>query len=51
MSAVSISYGSLKDASGEAKAVARKLNGYADSIEKTVYNKLNKYSGDWTSSI
>lgn len=51
MSTVSISYGSLKDASGEAKAVARKLNGYADSIEKTVYNKLNKYSGDWTSSI
>lgn len=51
MSSVSVSYGSLKDASGEAKAVARKLNDYANSIEKTVYNKLNKYSGSWTNSI
>ena len=51
MSSVSVSYGSLKDASGEAKAVARKLNDYANSIEKTVYNKLNRYSGSWTNSI
>lgn len=51
MSTVSISYSSLKDASGESKSVARKLNKYADSIESTVYKKLNKYSGDWTNSI
>lgn len=51
MSTVSISYGSLKDASREAKSVAKKLNSYANSVEKTVYNKLNKYSGEWTSSI
>ncbi len=51
MSIVSISYGSLKDASNEAKAVAKKLDSYADSIESSVYKKLNSYGGSWSSNL
>lgn len=51
MSTVSISYGSIKDSSGEASAVAKKLNEYAGAIEYTVYNKLNNYSGEWSSNL
>ena len=51
MSTVSVSYRSLKDASNEANSVAKKLNSYADSIDRHVYNKLNKYKGEWTSNI
>lgn len=51
MSTASISYSSLKDASNEAKAVAKKLNNYADSLYDNVYKKLNKYTGTWTSNL
>jgi hypothetical protein len=51
MSSVSISYGSLKDASGEAKAVAKKLEKYSDSINDNVYKKLNNYNGSWSSNL
>lgn len=51
MSTASISYSSLKDASNEAKAVAKKLDKYADSLYSNVYKKLNKYDGSWNSSV
>ncbi|MCA1054929.1 hypothetical protein LCM10_08025 [Rossellomorea aquimaris] len=51
MSIASISYGSLKDASGEAKAVARKLDRYADAVYDNVYKKLNRYNGTWSSNL
>ena len=51
MSTASISYSSLKDASNEAKAVAKKLDKYADSLYDNVYKKLNKYDGTWTSNL
>lgn len=50
MSTASISYSSLKDASSEAKAVAKKLDKYADSLYSNVYKKLNKYDGSWNSN-
>ncbi len=51
MSTASISYSSLKDSSNEAKAVAKKLDKYADSLYDNVYKKLNKYDGSWTSNL
>lgn len=51
MSTASISYSSLKDASNEAKAVAKKLDKYADSLYSNVYKKLNKYEGSWNSNV
>ena len=51
MSTASISYSSLKNAAGEARDVAKKLDKYADSINSTVYKKLNNYEGSWTSNI
>lgn len=51
MSTASISYSSLKDASNEAKSVAKKLDKYADSLYDNVYKKLNKYDGSWTSNL
>lgn len=51
MSTVSISYSSLKDASNEAKSVAKKLGKYADSLYDNVYKKLNNYGGNWTSNL
>ena len=51
MSTVSISYSSLRKASGEAKDVAKKLDKYADTLNKSVYKKLDKYEGSWTSNI
>ncbi|MCD8005859.1 MAG: hypothetical protein LUF29_02635 [Oscillospiraceae bacterium] len=51
MSIAAISYSSLSNASSEAKSVARKLGSYADSLTNNVYNKLNSYSGEWTSSL
>ncbi len=51
MSIAAISYGSLKDASNEAKAVAKKLDKYADSLYDDVYRRLNKYDGTWTSNL
>lgn len=51
MSTVSISYGSLKDASNEAKDVAKKLNKYADSLYGQVCQKLDRYGGNWTSNL
>ncbi len=50
-SAVNISYGSLNDASREAKDVARKLDAYANSIEWSVQKKLTNYRGDHTWNI
>ena len=51
MSIAAISYSSLSNASSEASSVARKLGSYASSLETNVYNKLNSYSGEWTSSL
>ncbi len=51
MSIAVISYDSLADASGEASAVAQKLGKYSESLYNSVYNKLNKYDGDWTSNL
>lgn len=51
MSTASISYSSLKDASNEAKSVAKKLGKYADSLYDNVYKKLNNYGGTWTSNL
>lgn len=51
MSTASISYSSLKDASSEAKAVAKKLDKYADSLYDNVYKKLDKYDGSWNSNL
>lgn len=51
MSIASISYGSLRDAASEARDVAKKLDKYADSINSSVYKKLNNYEGTWTGNI
>lgn len=51
MSTASISYKSLGDASSEAKAVAKKLDKYADSLYSNVYKKLNKYDGSWSDNL
>lgn len=51
MGTVAISYSSIKDASREAKTVARKLDDYADELVRSVYNKLNRYKGEWTGNI
>ncbi|WP_428909702.1 hypothetical protein [Niallia sp. Krafla_26] len=51
MSIASISYSSLDNASGEAKQVAKRLDRYADRIESRVYQKLNNYSGSWSSNL
>lgn len=51
MSTASISYSSLKDSSNEAKAVAKKLDKYADSLYDNVYKKLNNYDGSWSSNL
>lgn len=46
MSTVAISYGDLKNAKDEAKGVAKKLDKYADAIEKTIINKIKNYNGE-----
>lgn len=51
MSMVAISYGSLKDASSESNAVAKKLDQYADSLYNNVYRKLESYNGNWSSNL
>ncbi|GKU27255.1 hypothetical protein CFOLD11_40820 [Clostridium folliculivorans] len=51
MSTVSISYNSLSNASNEAKHVAKRLDDYADAINKSVYKKLNNYNGPRSSNI
>lgn len=51
MSTVSISYSSLRAASNEAEAVAKKLDKYADALENKVYKKLNKYDGERSSNV
>lgn len=51
MSVVAISYGSLQDAAGEARDVARRMGQYADEIASKVYNKLNNYNGEWSSNL
>lgn len=51
MSTASISYSSLRNASDEAKAVAKKYDRYADSLYNNVYEKLNRYDGEWSSNI
>lgn len=51
MSQACISYSSLKDASSEAKQVAKKLDKYADNLDSQIYRKLNNYSGSYTANI
>lgn len=51
MSQANISYGSLKDASSEAKQVAKKLNRYADNLNSQIYRKLNNYNGSYTANV
>lgn len=51
MSIASISYDSLSNAADEAKDVAKKLDTYANSLNSSVYKKLNNYKGPWTSNI
>lgn len=51
MSKVAVHYGSLDKASSEAKAVSRKLDSYANALERTVSNKLSDYSGEWSSNM
>lgn len=51
MSIASISYNRLEGAANDAKRVAKRLNNYADAIEKRVYKKLNSYSGGWSSNL
>lgn len=51
MSKVAISYSSLTDAKGEAKALSRKLDQYADHLDSQVYKKLTSYSGPVTSNV
>lgn len=51
MSIASISYSSLRNAASEAKSVAKRLDNYADAIDKTVYGKLNSYNGPWSSNL
>ncbi len=51
MSTIAISYSSLTDSQNEAKAVARRLDDYADSLSKTVYKKLNRYDGESSGNI
>ena len=51
MSIASISYGSIKNAASEARDVAKKLDKYANTIDNSVYKKLNKYDGPWTGNI
>lgn len=51
MSKVIISYSSLKDSASEAKAVAKKLDTYADNLNNSIYKKLTNYSGNHTGNI
>lgn len=51
MSTASISYSSLRDAAGEARDVAKRLDQYANSIHSSVYKKLDGYEGSWTGNI
>lgn len=51
MSEAAFSYGGLRDAASDARGVARRCNAYADSIERTVRDKLDKYSGDWSDDL
>ena len=40
-----ISYISLGEASSEARQVSRKLTGYADSLQRSIVNRLDSYGG------
>lgn len=51
MSTVAISYGSIGDASKEAKDVAKKLEKYADSLYNSIYKKLDRYGGPLSENI
>lgn len=51
MSTASISYNSLHDASNGAKSVAKKYDRYANSLYNNVYEKLNRYNGEWSSNV
>lgn len=51
MSTAAISYNSLSNAAGDARGVSRRLNAYADSLNRDVYRRLNSYSGSHTQSI
>lgn len=51
MATIAINYRQLQGAAGDAGKVAEKLTTYANSIQSTVLNKLNSYSGDRTGNI
>ena len=51
MSEAAFSYSSLRDAASDARGVAKRCNAYADSIERTVRDKLDKYNGDWSGDL
>lgn len=51
MATLSVSYRDLKNAGSQAGQVAKRLGDYADSLQSNVINKLNNYSGDWTSNV
>lgn len=51
MATIAIKYGELKSAARNAGQVSQKLTTYANSINNTVLNKLNSYSGDRTGNI
>lgn len=51
MSVATISYNSLKDSAGEAKAVAKKLDIYAEHLNNSIYKKLTSYGGTHTGNI
>lgn len=51
MSVATISYNSLKDSAGEAKAVAKKLDTYVEHLNNSIYKKLTSYGGTHTGNI
>lgn len=51
MSKAVISYSSLIDSANEAKAVAKKLDKYAENLNSSIYRKLTNYGGSHTGNI
>lgn len=51
MATIAINYREMGNAAGDAAKVSKKLTAYANSINNTVLNKLNSYSGERTGNI
>ncbi len=51
MSTVAISYKSLNNAASEAVDVAKKMETYANAVERSVCKKLDRYEGSWTENL